>query len=146
MMATRAKANELEHRSFRLPRKLLDAIKRGAERRGVSQTTLVERYLDEGMRMDDHPLIVFRDSPLGRRAMLAGSRLDVSQVIETIRNSDNSLEDAADYLDLAELRVRACLSYYAEYQDEVDAYARASAAASEEAERAWRREQDLIGA
>jgi uncharacterized protein (DUF433 family) len=145
-MVARSKPNDLEHRSFRLPRRLLGEIKRRAERRGVSQTTLVERYLEEGIRMDEHPLIVFRDSPLGRRAMLAGSRLEVSQVIATIRNSGDSLDDAAEYLDLPVARVRACLSYYAAYQREVDAYAAETAAASAEAERAWRREQDLIGA
>ena len=145
-MATKANPSQLEHRSFRLPRKLLDAIRSRAERRGVSQTALVERYLEEGVRMDEHPMIVFRDSPLGRRAMLAGSRLDVSQVIETTRNSGDSLEEAAEYLSLPVARVRACLSYYAAYQDEVDAYAAETAAASEEAERAWRREQELIGA
>ena len=145
-MVARAKPNELEHRSFRLPRRLLGEIKQRAERRGVSQTALVERYLEEGVRLDDHPMIVFGDSPLGRRAMLAGSRLEVSQVIATIRNSKDSLEDAAEYLDLPVVRVRACLSYYAAYQEEVDEYAAETAAASEKAERTWRREQDLIGA
>lgn len=146
LMVAKANPNELEHRSFRLPRRLLGEIKRRAERRAVSQTALVERYLEEGIRMDEHPMIVFRDGQLGRRAMLTGSRLEVSQVIETLRNSANSLEDAAAYLGLPVAHVRACLSYYAAYQDEVDAYAAETAAASKAAERAWRREQDLIGA
>ena len=87
----------LEHRSFRLPRWLLAQLKRAAERRQTSQTGLVQRYLDEGLKMDSYPMIVFRDSSLGRRAMLEGTRLDVAQVIETIRNENGSVEVAADY-------------------------------------------------
>lgn len=61
----------------------------------MSQTTLVERYLEEGIRMDEHPMIVLRTSPLGRRAMLAGTRLDVSQVADTVRAEGGSVEAAA---------------------------------------------------
>src|SRR3989442_7876351 len=77
---------EVRHHSFRLPSRLLDRLRTHADRRGVSQTALVARYIDEGMKMDSYPLIVYRDSPLGRPPMLEGSRLDVVQVVETVRN------------------------------------------------------------
>lgn len=135
---------ELEHRSFRLPRRLLTQLKRLAGQRQTSQTALVQRYLEEGLKMDTHPMIVFRDSPVGRRAMLEGTRLDVSQVVDTVRNEGGSVEAAADYLGLSIPQVRACVRYYAGNQDEVDAYA---ARVEEENERLrveWEREQELL--
>lgn len=133
----------LRHRSFRLPEALLEQLRRTAERRSTSQTALVERYIEEGLKMDAYPRIVFRDSPLGRRAVLEGTRLDVAQVVETVRNS-GSIEAAAAYLALSAPQVRACLQYYADHQEEVDAY---SARIGEENERlraAWEREQALL--
>ena len=143
-MVARSKPNEREHRSFRLSRKLLDAIRSRADLNGMSQTTLVERYLDEGLRMDAHPMIVFRPGPLGRRAMLAGTRLDVAQIVATIRAEDGSLEAAAAYLALGIHHLRACSQYYAEYQAEVDAYAARADSENERLREAHEREQALL--
>lgn len=143
-MPTRTTASALDHRSFRLPRQLLAAIRRRADLSGVSQTALVERYLAEGIRLDEHPMIVFRDSPLGRHALLAGTRLDVSQVIDTVRADGGSVEAAAAYLGLGSHHVRACVQYYAEYQTEVDVYAERVATENERLREAYEREQALL--
>jgi uncharacterized protein (DUF433 family) len=138
------KSSELEHRSFRLPRRLLNELRRVAGQRRTSQTALVERYVEEGLKLDAYPMIAFRDSPVGRRAMLEGTRLDVAQVVDTVRNEGGSVEAAADYLGLSLSQVRACVRYYADNRDEVDAYA---ARVEEENDRlrvAWEREQDLL--
>lgn len=121
-------------------------LERRADETRESKTALVERYVDEGLKRDAHPEITFRDGPFGRRAMLAGTRLEVWQVVETLRSSGNSLEEAAGYLGLPMARVRACLSFYAAYQAEVDEHAKRVAEANLAAEAAWRREQALIGA
>ena len=131
---------------MRMPRLVHERLERHARQSNESKSSLAERYINEGLRQDAHPEIVFRDSPFGRRAMLAGTRLEVWQVIDTLRNSNNSIEDAAAYLSLPAVRVRAALSYYAAFQDEVDEYASRVATAAEDAEQAWRREQELIGA
>lgn len=86
---------------------------------------LAERLLDEGVRRERHPLIFFRQGAAGRRPALVGTRLDVDKVIDTVRNSDGSAEEAAEYFEIPEHWVRACLRYYAEFRDEVDAWARA---------------------
>ena len=62
---------------------------------GQPQTALAERYLEEGLRMDEHPLIYFRDGANGRRPALLGTRLDVADVIETLRQNDRSVERTA---------------------------------------------------
>ena len=143
-MAAEANPNALEHRSFRLPRGLLGEIRRRADLSGVSQTALVERYLEEGIRLDEHPMIVFRSSPLGRRAMLAGTRLEVAQVVDTVRAEGGSVEAAAAYLGLGRHHVRACTQYYDEHQAEVDAYARRVVTENDRLREAHEREQALL--
>jgi hypothetical protein len=50
---------------------VLDRLKRRSELAGTNKSRLAERYVDEGTRMDEHPGIVFRGGPTGRRAASA---------------------------------------------------------------------------
>jgi len=119
-------------------------LERRAHERGEPRNALTERYIAEGARMDEHPEVVFRDGALGRRAMLAGTRLDVWQVVETVRNSGNSIADAAEYLALPPQRVEAAVNYYAMYREEVDALAERERALAERAEAVARAAQELL--
>ena len=133
-----------KHFTMRMAASVYERLQQRADEGRESKASLAERYIDEGLRQDSHPEIVFHPGPLGRRAMLAGTRLEVRHVIETLRNSDNSLEETARYLALPVGKVQACLSYYAAYQDEVDGQAQRVREANERAEAAWRREQELL--
>ena len=133
-----------KHVSLRVSPQTLDELERRAHELGVARSALAERYIAEGLRMDEHPLIGFRDGALGRRAVLHGTRLDVWQVMETLRNSGNAVEAAADYLDLPAEKIRAAVSYYAAHRDEVDDYAARAATAAERAEAAWQAEQQIL--
>lgn len=82
--------------SFRLRSETARLLERRAKEVGETQTALVERYVEEGLRTDAHPLITFRDGAAGRRPCIVGTRLDVWQVIETIRQNGNSIAEAAD--------------------------------------------------
>lgn len=131
-------------RSFRLPDTLLASLQGRARERGESANALAERYLEEGLRRDDHPLIAFRDGAAGRRAALVGTRLDVAQVIDTLRESDNSVEATAEYLAIPEQHVRAAVRYYADFREEVDEWREHTRAVAEREEEAWRREQAIL--
>ena len=131
-------------RSFRLPDALLAALRARARERGESANAVAERYLEEGLRRDDHPLIMFREGAAGRRAALVGTRLDVSQLIDTLRESDNSLSATAEYLDISEAHVRAAVRYYAEFRDEVDESRERMRELAAREEAAWRREQAIL--
>jgi uncharacterized protein (DUF433 family) len=131
-------------RSFRFDDALLAALEERARQRGESATAVFERYLQEGLRREDHPLIVFREEGGGRRAALVGTRLDVAQVIDTVLNSDNSVDAAAEYLAVPASSVRAAVRYYAAYQDEVDAWRERTRAIADQEEEAWRREQAVL--
>lgn len=133
-----------EHRSFRLERRLLDGLQSRANETGESLTALAERYLDEGLRREQHPLVAFRSGAMGRRAALAGTRLDVAHVIETVKASQNSVREAADYLAIPEPWVHACVRYYADFPDEVDDWLERLHEVSQREEDAWRRTQAAL--
>lgn len=67
-------------------------------------------------------LIDFREGPSGEREpALVGTRLRVSQVIQTVRACGDSPQQAADYLDIEPRQAQACLDYHADFGDEIDA-------------------------
>ncbi|MHB8690404.1 MAG: alcohol dehydrogenase catalytic domain-containing protein [Solirubrobacteraceae bacterium] len=82
-----------------------------------------QRLIDEGLRMEDHPGIVFRDGPSGRRAGLAAGP-DVWEVIETLKGTNLTGEAAiaatAEWGVLALAQVRLALRYYGDFRDEID--------------------------
>ena len=143
-MTRKASRRESVHRSFRLASSLSERLVRRAEETGESANKLGARYIEEGLRMDEHPLIRFREGAAGRRAALAGTRLDVWQVVETLRNSGSSIEETADYLSIPETWVRACARYYAAYPDEVNALTERERAAAAREEELWRGEQAVL--
>lgn len=132
------------HVSLRVGEPTLAGLDRLAQQAGSSRSALAERYIAEGTRMDEFPQIYFRDGELGRRAALIGTRLDVWQVMETVRNHGNSVEEAAEYLDVPVERVRVAVRYYAANRDEVDEFAARAIAAAERAEEISRAEQELL--
>jgi uncharacterized protein (DUF433 family) len=138
------KSHMARARSFRFDESLLEEIETRARERGESATSVAERFLREGLRREDHPLIAFRDEPAGRRAALVGTRLDVAQVIDTLRESDNSVEATAEYFGIPETAVRAVVRYFAEFPNEVDAWRDRTRAIAEREEDAWRREQAVL--
>jgi uncharacterized protein (DUF433 family) len=130
--------------AFRVQPRTLEHLKRRVRETGLSQTELAERYLEEGLRMDEHPLIVFRAGAAGRRPGLVGSRLDVWQAVETVKQN-GSVEEAAAYLELPVEKVHACMRYYAVYTGEIDEWVARANALAEREQRNWRRQQELVG-
>jgi uncharacterized protein (DUF433 family) len=131
--------------AFRFDPITVRRLKQRAQETGAAQTAIAERYIEEGLRRDEHPLISFRDGETGRRAALSGTSLDVAQIIETIRQNGNSIEEAADYLEIPVEHIEACVRYYADYKYEIDAWIeRALTIAQREHERWQRREQALV--
>jgi hypothetical protein len=85
--------------AFRFSPITVARLKQRAHETNAAQTALAERYIEEGLRRDEHPLVYFRDGEAGRRPALLGTRLDVADVIATIRQNGDSVEEAADYLE-----------------------------------------------
>lgn len=109
-----------EHYTLRLASDARDRLRERARRSHLPERALAQRYVEEGLRHDAHPLIQFLDGPSGRRASLVGCGLDVWEVIATLRDNDGSLTDAAAYLELPLGLVQAAVAYYGEYRQEID--------------------------
>lgn len=122
-------------------------LKESARRRGQGISPVAERLIDEGLRMEAHPAVLFRDGPAGRRAVLVRGP-EVADVIGAIVGGDVPAAQrrarAAELLGLSEAMVDAALAYYAEFTEEIDAALTERARAAEAAEAAWRRRQALL--
>jgi hypothetical protein len=134
--------------SIRFDPALLDRLRRRARSvPGGSVSGLAQRLVDEGLRMAEHPGIVFKDGPSGRRAALAYGP-DVWEIVAFLREIDDRGPDAVaaavELLNLSESMVRAAIHYYAAYPDEIDAEIEQADAESRNAEAAWETEQRLL--
>lgn len=104
----------------------------------------MEQYLEEALRMDEHPGIAFVDGAAGRRAVLAAKRgVDVWQVVSTLKVNEGSIPDTAQIMVLSEAEVRIALEYYADHPDEIDGWIRANDEEYERIEAASRRQEEL---
>ncbi len=110
-----------DHYTLRLAPGMRERLGERARRAQIPERTLAQRYVEEGLRHDAHPLIQFLDGPGGRRASLVGRGLDVWEVIATVRDNAGSITEAAEYLTIPVGMVQAAVAYYGEYRDEIDA-------------------------
>lgn len=108
-------------RGLRVPEELERQIEREGKERGQSWTSAALDLLSEGVRMRRAPGIIFADGATGRRAMIAGSGLDVWEVVRVWRDCGGSLDEMkANYPWLSEAQIRAALGYYELYPVEID--------------------------
>ena len=124
-----------------------ERLKRSAAQRGESISSAGERLIDEGLRMDAHPGIVFRDGPAGRRAAL-DTGPDVWEIVPLLQGLEGSLEEriaeTAEQLWLTERQVRAVSRYYAEYTAEIDAEIAENDEIADRELAAWENERKLL--
>jgi hypothetical protein len=126
---------------------VLDRLEQRSEMAGTNKSRLAERYVDEGTRMDEHPGIIFRSGPTGRRPALAGGP-DVWELMATLKSGEARGEEAisatAELLGLTDLQVRIAVRYYGAFSNEIDRRIALNAEDADEAEAAWRREQAAL--
>jgi len=98
--------------------------------------TLAQRYVEEGLRMDEHPLVWFAEGPAGRRARLVTGP-DVWQVIATVRDNEGDVAEAASYLELPLAMVQSAVTYYGAYPEEIDEWIESNEREAAEGHAAW---------
>jgi hypothetical protein len=134
--------------SIRFEPGLLARLRRRAvAETGANTSALAQRLVDEGLRMAEHPGIVFKSGPSGRRAALAYGP-DVWEVVNFLREIDErgpaALAAAAEVFAVDINRISTAVSYYGDNRDEIGAEIEAAEEASTRAEHAWRVQQQLI--
>ena len=81
----------------------------------------MNRYVKEGLRMDEHPAIAYISTPQGRRAVLAARpRLQVIDIVGTWKGERQDIGATAKYFGISDDDVRAVIQYYVAYKDELD--------------------------
>lgn len=124
--------------SLRLDNDLRERLASSAEAEGVTLTALVERLVREGLATADHPGIVFKGGPSGRRAALAGGP-DVWEIASALRHTSGTQRKrvaalAAEF-GIHERQVLIALNYAAAHHEEIEVRVRANDRALQEAER-----------
>lgn len=134
--------------SIRFAPGLIDRLRRrAATTPGGTASGLVQRLVDEGLRQADHPGIVFKDGPSGRRAALAlGPDVwEIARVLKEVdERGDAAIDATAELLTLTAARVCVAMRYYAAHTAEIDGEIADAHAASVAAEQAWRDQQRLL--
>lgn len=111
---------------------------------GQQRTALAERYLREGLLMDEFPGVHFVDGALGRRAALVGTGLDVWEVVKVIHDNDGSAAEAAAYLEIEPRLVQIAAGYYGSNRDEIDDWIARVHEVSEREQAKWQAAQEAI--
>ena len=133
---------------IRIESETLRALRERSEQSGEPIVRLARRYIDEGMRLDRHPGIVFRDGPAGRRAVVVGGP-DVWEIIGAVHSApergDRLVEALAGRIGVPADKVRIAIRYYAEYPDDVDRFIAMVEREGGELEQTLDRERRLTG-
>ena len=108
-------------KSIRLPEEAIKEIEALASRTGRDFSGIARDLLVEAVKMRRCPGIIFSEGPSGRRARIAGTGIDVWELIATFQALGESYEELTKaYHWLAEQQIRAALSYYTLYPTEID--------------------------
>lgn len=133
---------------IRIKAETLGALRERSAETGEPIVRLAQRYIDEGLRLERHPGLVFRDGPAGRRPVVVGGP-DVWEVIAAVRSApeqgDQLVVALADRVGVAADRIRVAIRYYAEYPEEIDRWIDRVEQEAERHAALLEREQGLLG-
>lgn len=132
---------------IRIESATLDALRDRSAQTGEPIVRLAQRYIDEGMRLDRHLGIVFRDGPAGRRPVVVGGP-DVWEVIAAARSApergDELVASLAERVGASQEKIRVAVRYYTEYPDEIDRWIAMVDEEAERLEQMLERERSLL--
>lgn len=126
--------------SARFSADVVDKLEAASRRIGESKARLAERMIDEGLRVEQFPGIIFRTGPIGRRAGLAGGP-DLWEIVRDLKRAaaegaEAPIDAVAEATSLNRSKVELAASYYAAYPDAVDERIQVEVEAAERLRRA----------
>jgi uncharacterized protein (DUF433 family) len=108
-------------KSLRIPAETVRDIEALAEAANRDFSSTTNELLEEAVRMRRCPGIVFTSGPAGRRATIAGTGIDVWEVVAKLRLLGGDPRKLRRHYDwLTEAQFRAAVSYYRLYPREID--------------------------
>lgn len=135
--------------SLRIPTEVRARLDRVSERTGERGASLATRLIDEGLRMAEHPGVVFIDAGAGGRVATLARGPEVAEVIEVLTGLEATGEEriaqTAAWLSIHASEVRTAIAYYASFSDEVDEELRLRLEVATEERARYDAEQALLG-
>ena len=108
-------------KSLRLPLETMKEIEQMAKEAGQDFSNITKDLLQEAIKLRRCPGILFAQGTSGRRARVAGTGIEVWEIIATYRSLKQDLKRLQKvYHWLSREQLRAALGYYAAYPQEMD--------------------------
>ncbi len=108
-------------KSLRIPQETVQQIEQLASESGSDFSSIAKDLLTEAIKMRHCPGIIFAEGVTGRRARVAGTGLEVWELIATYRSVNQSFKRLKKaYHWLTEQQLRAAVGYYKVYRGEID--------------------------
>ncbi|MBE0426236.1 MAG: DUF433 domain-containing protein [Nitrospirae bacterium] len=108
-------------KSIRIQEKTLKEIEQISRDSGKDFSAVANELLEEAVRMKRCPGIIFTEGTTGRRARIAGTGIEVWEVIATYKGiAEDFARLRQAYHWLTEQQLRAAVGYYMVYKGEID--------------------------
>jgi len=126
--------------SARFSTEVIEELEAHSNRLGESKARIAERLIDEGLRLEQFPGIIFRSGPAGRRAGIAGGP-DVWEIVRDLRRAaaegeKDPVRAVAVVTGLDRTRIELAAAYYAAHPDDIDERIRTEEQSAERLRRA----------
>jgi uncharacterized protein (DUF433 family) len=108
-------------KSLRIPLETVKEIEQLASESGSDFSAIAKDLLIEAIKMRHCPGIIFAEGVTGRRARVAGTGLEVWEIVSTFKGVQQDFKRLKKaYHWLTEQQLRAAMGYYSAYSDEID--------------------------
>jgi uncharacterized protein (DUF433 family) len=108
-------------KSLRIPQETVKEIEQLASESGRDFSSIAKDLLTEAIKMRHCPGIIFAEGVTGRRAGVAGTGLEVWEIVAGFKSVNENFQRLKKaYHWLTEQQLRAALGYYKAYRDEID--------------------------
>lgn len=109
-------------KSLRLSEGIVREIDNIAKRVKKDFTAVTNELLEEAIKAHRSPGIIYSEGVSGKRARIAGSGIEVWEIIAVYKNSGQTFKRLQKaYHWLTEQQIKAALGYYSFYREEIDA-------------------------
>lgn len=108
-------------KSMRIPKEMVEGIQGIARERNKDFSSVAKELLEEAIKMHRCPGIVFSEGIHGRRARIAGTGIEIWEVIAAYKSVEEDFERLKTTFHwLSEPQLRIALGYYRAYPEEID--------------------------
>jgi len=108
-------------KSLRIPEATLKEIERIAEETQKDFSSVAKQLLDEAVKIYRCPGIVFTEGVRGRRARVAGTGIEVWEIIATYQSVGEDLKRCRKaYHWLTDQQIQSAMGYYKAYSEEIN--------------------------